>query len=689
MKLRHLIQKQTSQDEQGIALVISLLMGMLLITAATGLVVRQLTARKLGASESYQQMAETAASNGFNRIIAVINNSDESNYRGFLLTEDNQPSDNAADNWRWEKPWQSTYVKGDFCAERAGLPPIADRDGGGIEPPQDGSSQSSASNQWPRSSAGYVLNTASLRSDGLGDVQSTFRLRSYTKDFSSGRGTGTFEVEGIVWRTGIDNVEDKTLARARLTRSLQLESSIARPQDWGVLAARFFNDEGSTTVNGPGRFIWFVGSPNTDRCDDNFNTVSAKDDASLDIVWPVLLDSDTPYIPAHTIYNRDGTEDEINYNGQDYIRVWSFDDTEGGLDCGDSTSIVCTRPGALGEETIPTLHTLEQSAITDQQEASSGDDGMEYKTIKFNKNGKKFWIGNCKASENPETNCISSDIDSNSWDWDGPYRWWNRIKGSDVSQWRYKPNDPNTKQIGTCNRDNARWCKPDEDNIWDWTDVVSNEQPAETADNGARNTIKIDSDDICTQKGNSDVCHLYVEHINLTNTDVYIKNDTRAIVLHLNLGKDVNRREDLKTVYGYKLGNGSKICGVNSLSGATPSCNLNPSQLVITAEHDTEITHCDTTVDNDDLQFEGNSLPAAWISMNNGRVRPTNVTSRGVIWASSICNTGDTTITSEDDNDTPYAGVAKTYWNISDYAGIGRRTVRGIRGSGFDIFKRW
>ena len=158
----------------------------------------------------------------------------------------------------------------------------------------------------------------------------------------------------------------------------------------------------------------------------------------------------------------------------------------------------------------------------------------------------------------------------------GQYRWWNRIKGSDVSQWRYKPNDPNTKQIGTCNRDNARWCKPDEDNIWDWTDVVSNEQPAETADNGARNTIKIDSDDICTQKGNSDVCHMYIEHINLTNTDVYIKNDTRAIVLHLNLGKDVNRREDLKTVYGYKLGNGSKICGVNSLSGATPSCNSIP-----------------------------------------------------------------------------------------------------------------
>ena len=135
MKLRHLIQKQTSQDEQGIALVISLLMGMLLITAATGLVVRQLTARKLGASESYQQMAETAASNGFNRIIAVINNSDESNYRGFLLTEDNQPSDNAAENWRWEKPGNQPMSKA-ISALNGQVTSIADRNGGGWLPQQ-------------------------------------------------------------------------------------------------------------------------------------------------------------------------------------------------------------------------------------------------------------------------------------------------------------------------------------------------------------------------------------------------------------------------------------------------------------------------------------------------------------------------------------------------------------------------
>ena len=690
MKLQHPLQRPNQEDEQGIALVISLLMGMLLITAATGLVVRQLTARKLGASESYQQMAETAASNGFNRIIAVLNNSDENNYRGFLLTEDNQPdTSDPSENWLWEKPWTSTYVKGDFCAERAGLPPIADINGKGITTNQDGSKQSSSGNQWPRSTAGYALSSASLRSDGMGSVQSTFRLRSYTKDFSSGRGTGTFEVEGIIRRTGIDDVPDKTLARARLTRSLQLESSIGRSQDWGVLAARHFNDQGTTVVNGPGRFVWFVGSGNTSLCDSNFKTVSAQQDPSLDIVWPVLLDSDTPYIPSHTIFNRDGTVDQITYKGERYNRVWSFDDTEAGLACGNTKSIVCTRPGALGEETIPDLHTIEQSSGSNQQDTTSSDDEMEYKTIWFGWGNLFFWIGTCTDTENPEKNCASSNTASKSWSWKGPYNKDSKIKGKEISQWRYKPDNPDIKQIGTCKSKKASSCRRDKAKRWTWKDVVSTEKSTEPSNTESRNIIKIDSDDVCTQKSNSDVCHMYIEHMNLSNTDVYIKNNIRPIVLHLNLGEGVNRRVDLSSNYGYKIGNGAKICGVDSLSQATPSCNHNPSQFVITAEHNKETTHCDTSIDHDDLQFEGESLPAAWISMNRGRVRPSNVTSRGMIWASSICNTGDTTIISEDANKTPYASVAKNDWNISDYAGIGRRTVRGIRGSGFDIFKRW
>ena len=53
-------KKAGQSQEEGVALVIALLTGMLLIVGTTGL--RSATnTRKLGAAESYQQMAETAA----------------------------------------------------------------------------------------------------------------------------------------------------------------------------------------------------------------------------------------------------------------------------------------------------------------------------------------------------------------------------------------------------------------------------------------------------------------------------------------------------------------------------------------------------------------------------------------------------------------------------------------------------
>ena len=62
-------------------------------------------------------------------------------------------------------------------------------------------------------------------------------------------------------------------------------------------------------------------------CDDNFNSVSAER-CILDIVWPFFLIATRLVQPD---YNRDGTEVQISNNGKDYIRVWSFDDTEGAL----------------------------------------------------------------------------------------------------------------------------------------------------------------------------------------------------------------------------------------------------------------------------------------------------------------------------------------------------------------------
>ena len=82
-------------------------------------------------------------------------------------------------------------------------------------------------------------------------------------------------------------------------------------------------------------------------------------------------------------------------------------------------------------------------------------------------------------------------------------------------------------------------------------------------------------------------------------------------------------------------------------------------------------------------------MPAAWVSIENGRIRPSNATLRGVIWASSICPSGSTTITTKNEDDIAYVDQAKSYWEFPATAGIGKRIVRGIRGSGFDIFKRW
>ena len=75
MKRLHFSRKNHStykvpEQERGLSMVLALMMGMVLIAGVTGLLLRQLMARKLGAAESYQQMAEMAALNGFNRISA-------------------------------------------------------------------------------------------------------------------------------------------------------------------------------------------------------------------------------------------------------------------------------------------------------------------------------------------------------------------------------------------------------------------------------------------------------------------------------------------------------------------------------------------------------------------------------------------------------------------------------------------
>ena len=71
-------RQQPAKDEQGMALAIAMLMGLMLTAASSGLLTKQLMLRRLGAAESYKQLAEMAATSGMNRLLASMNTVDTS-----------------------------------------------------------------------------------------------------------------------------------------------------------------------------------------------------------------------------------------------------------------------------------------------------------------------------------------------------------------------------------------------------------------------------------------------------------------------------------------------------------------------------------------------------------------------------------------------------------------------------------
>ena len=68
--------------------------------------------RKLGAAKSYQQMAETAALNGFNRILSELNNDDDFAYNAlFTLDHHGGEIDGSSNNkWGWNASNQTNQA---------------------------------------------------------------------------------------------------------------------------------------------------------------------------------------------------------------------------------------------------------------------------------------------------------------------------------------------------------------------------------------------------------------------------------------------------------------------------------------------------------------------------------------------------------------------------------------------------
>ena len=615
-------RKRTSRvntSERGIALVLVLLMATILFGGASALLIRMIGSRRLSASESSQQLAEAAAVNGFNRILAELNNKNRDEYLGFLYQVSNGPQNDYA--------WSDSPEISEPCAAFSQTIP-----------------DWHSANVKLRQSGAVVLNKPEAK------LTTYFRLRNY--EGPQGKSSAQFEVEGIVKRGGSNNDNE---ARSLLRRSLFVSSIVARDDDWAVLAGRDL-DLSALKINGEGMVLKLLPSlnnfVNSNSCNATNLLASAnandrrqvvpvvpgeKRKSLAELIWPVANIGNNQWdLPTPTYFNGDGTIDEGKYN-DGVQRIWSFDDSvvvdpmnpnnqNTGITCGDryTYSIVCARP------------------------ASSNPDRDSQ---------QKIPIPSTQIKPIETTLCINK-ID------------WERGDGRTFYKDRVYLDSVDNE---TCN------AKDKEGNIA----VEWRTRPVKT--------ILIKAGDLCDKnnQANANVCQIYVEHMRLSDTSIQIENDTsRPIVLKLQLPNNAPGRSDISQEY--KLDGWSNLCGINSISSKT--CNNKSELFVITSDSGSSTDFCSNTPPERTLKFGGYNIPAAVINWPLGSIQLNNdTTTKAIIWANSICTNGfDLTLdTNTDDNTNPIVAAAELQWTWDPSKRYGRKTLRGIRGTGFDTFSRW
>ena len=347
MKSLHIIKNRTlgqrvPKQEQGISLLLALMMGMVLTAGATGLLIRQMMARKLSASESYQQMAETAALNGFNRILGELNEDDNSAYKGYLLTLDHNEGDvesPGSEQWGWNANNRKDHPLRELCTQRSHLPDAVPAAESNTNPPP----------------TDLTKNSFNQRNDGKGNIKLQYRLRGYqttAKAENNGLGEGTFQIEGLVVREG-QNSEKSFLARTLLLRSLYVSSIVAGEGDWAVLSgpSLFLGDTQIVNQNGTdgeGKVLVNVSNAqkyeNTTGClsSNLLNDVHASisNDNLENRIIPILEKG----LPSTTLWDLGKTEDKSP--GSNNVRIWSFDDTRSSKEpnsSSDCQNIACSR----------------------------------------------------------------------------------------------------------------------------------------------------------------------------------------------------------------------------------------------------------------------------------------------------------------------------------------------------------
>ncbi|MDB4638841.1 hypothetical protein OAE87_01850 [bacterium] len=317
---------QFAYEEQGMSMVIALMMGMILTVGISGLMMRQLMTRKLGAAESYQQMAETAALNGFNRILGELNDNNNESYKGYLYTLDHHegdPENSGTEKWGWKSVNQQDFPLKELCTDRSQAIQAV---------PSDGSTEGAPL-------VDLTDGSTSQRSDGKANIKLQYRLRGYYSPGIDGFGEGSFQVEGVVLREGEDS-KNNYLARTLLLRSLYVQSIVVGEGDWAVLAGQNLN-LGDTQILGDGKVLLDSNSAipyqTATGClpANLLNNVNASPNNSNleNKIIPVFNKG----LPPASWWDLGLTHDKRS--GSDKERIWSFDD-QNDLDCG---AIICSR----------------------------------------------------------------------------------------------------------------------------------------------------------------------------------------------------------------------------------------------------------------------------------------------------------------------------------------------------------
>ena len=653
---------KTPKSEEGMAMLLALLTGVTLLAGASGLLIRQLMARKLGASESYHQMAEAAAVNGFNRILSELNRNDPNDYRGYLYGLDNIEDDpNTRDiegrfDWEFINSPQTKQKLEQICTDTSkGLPPHPTS--GFIWPTgHDGNGNTKTMNPLP-----FIKDEAKTqRKDGKSSIQSFYRLRGYSTDVVQGNGTARVEIEGIVKRVDATGEED-FLGKTLLFRTFKVESSIAKDDDWGVIAAKHF-DLGATSIDGDGKILWHVNKQKASDlaksgCTANnlLNQLKGKSATNNNRIWPVMDRDKKSSLSLALFGDHTSKGENIDYDPKKsgVERVWSFDDTGSG--CGAEDVVLTRAKNRTSESDIKAPRGVRVSS------RSTG----------------RTTLKEC-------TGLTPSD----------PVFWTATQVCRPYSYRHYKSVCYTGRP--TLSRGYQYWFS--QESYGDgWTAWIPTPQKEWT--------VRIHQRDICSGQSKAE-CHMYIEHMKLENTRVYIENDKRAVVLHLELPPNDSKFKSGVSTGRIELSGNSQLCGVNAGSS---QCNNKPESFVISQTNGSESLDCDEkrlqgNGNGNELQsilsIAGNSLPAAWVSLRTGTFTLSgNANMNGVVWANSFCSQNNGLSLSTKRSDGGKGSVVQAadelwQWKANgvmeaNSAFLGRTIARGIRGSGLDMFRRW